>query len=58
MDSVVHVKIPTEYYERLRVLAKNCEGSINQQVRLAIRRHLESEHDFPAAAGVDLPPSP
>ena len=41
MEQVIHVKVPEGWYERLRTLADECEGTINQQTRLAIRERLE-----------------
>ncbi len=41
MDTVIHVKVPGEWYEGLRALADASEGTINQQTRLAIRERLE-----------------
>ncbi|MBR2838237.1 MAG: hypothetical protein IKE55_05625 [Kiritimatiellae bacterium] len=41
MEQVIHVKVPEEWYEGLRTLADDCEGTINQQTRLAIRERLE-----------------
>ena len=41
MEQVIHVKVPTEWYEGLRTLANDSEGTINQQTRLAIRERLE-----------------
>ena len=41
MDAVIHVKVPTEWYEGLRILAGAIEGNVNQQTRLAIRERLE-----------------
>ena len=41
MEQVIHVKVPEEWYEGLRTLADECEGTIHQQVRLAIRERLE-----------------
>jgi len=41
METVIHVKIPDEWYAGLRSLAEDFEGSICQQARLAIRERLE-----------------
>ena len=41
MDQVIHVKVPEGWYEGLRTLANDAEGTINQQTRLAIRERLE-----------------
>ena len=41
MEQVIHVKVPEEWYEGLRTLAEDCEGTMNQQTRLAIRERLE-----------------
>ena len=41
MEMVIHVKVPGEWYEGLRALAADSEGTINQQTRLAIRERLE-----------------
>lgn len=41
MDTVIHVKVPEEWYAGMRSLAEDSEGSINQQTRLAIRERLE-----------------
>ena len=41
MEQVIHVKVPEGWYEGLRTLADECEGTINQQTRLAIRERLE-----------------
>lgn len=41
MEQVIHVKVPGEWYEGLRTLADDSEGTINQQTRLAIRERLE-----------------
>ena len=41
MERVIHVKVPEAWYEGLRALAADSEGTINQQTRLAIRERLE-----------------
>lgn len=41
MDTVIHVKVPEEWYAGLKTLADDSEGTINQQTRLAIREWLE-----------------
>lgn len=41
METVIHVKVPEEWYAGMRSLAEDSEGSINQQTRLAIRERLE-----------------
>ena len=41
MDTVIHVKVPEGWYQGLRTLADESEGTINQQTRLAIRERLE-----------------
>ena len=41
MEQVIHVKVPEGWYEGLRTLADESEGTINQQTRLAIRERLE-----------------
>ena len=41
MEQVIHVKVPEGWYEGLRALADESEGTINQQTRLAIRERLE-----------------
>ena len=40
-SQVMAVRIPTELYERLRLMAQAQEGTIGQQVRIAIRERLE-----------------
>ncbi len=40
-DMVIHIKIPGEWYEALRRLADQVEGTVHQQTRLAIRERLE-----------------
>lgn len=42
MEQVIHVRVPSDWYEGLRSLADRSEGTINQQTRLAIRDRLES----------------
>ena len=41
MDAVIHVRVPEGWYAGLRSLAEDSEGTINQQIRLAIRERLE-----------------
>ncbi len=40
-SQVMAVRIPTELYEQLRLMAQAQEGTIGQQVRIAIRERLE-----------------
>ncbi len=40
-EMVIHIKIPVGWYEQLRRLADQVEGTIHQQTRLAIRERLE-----------------
>ena len=40
-EITIHVKIPGGWYEGLRRLASEVEGSVHQQARLAIRERLE-----------------
>ena len=41
METVIHCKVPGEWYKGLKSLADEAEGTINQQTRLAIRERLE-----------------
>ena len=43
MAQVIHVKVEDEWYKGLNTLAKQSEGTIHQQTRLAIRERLERE---------------
>ena len=38
---MIRVKVDDAWYEGLGTLAERCEGTINQQTRLAIRERLE-----------------
>ncbi len=40
-EMTLHVKIPVGWYEGLRRLSDQVEGTIHQQARLAIRERLE-----------------
>jgi len=41
MDTVMHIKVPENWYAGLKALADESEGTISQQTRLAIRERLE-----------------
>lgn len=42
-DAVIHVRVPGPWYRELRAMAEECEGTVHQQARLAIRQRLERE---------------
>lgn len=53
-EMTIHIKIPVGWYEGLRRLADQVEGTIHQQTRLAIRERLErTGADFFAGNGMN-----